>query len=198
MGFANLIADGISMGFGDYLSSRAEIDYALNEKKRETWELQNYPEGEKKEMVEIYMNKGMTEEEATTIIDVFARHEELFVDLMMVEELGLEVPDEDATPWKEGVVTFLSFLCFGSVPLWMYVIFKLADPSGSLSGNMMFGLTCLVTALTMFLLGVFKAKVTKQQWWKSGLFMLVNGSIAAAAAYLVGYLFEEVFQIEMS
>ncbi len=39
MGFANLIADGLSMGFGDYLSSQAEVDYTKAEHTREKWEL---------------------------------------------------------------------------------------------------------------------------------------------------------------
>lgn len=198
MGFANLIADGISMGFGDFLSSQAELDYALNERKREEWEVDNYLEGEKTEMVELYVAKGMTKEEATTVIDVFARHKQMFVDLMMVEELGLEVPDAEAQPWKEGLVTFTAFLIFGSVPLWMYVIFKLADPAGTLSADLMFGLTCVATAVTMFLLGVFKAGITKQNRFKSGGFMLMNGSIAAASAYFVGWLFEEALGVQMT
>lgn len=37
MGFANLVGDGISMGFGDYLSSKAEQDFVRNEYKREKW-----------------------------------------------------------------------------------------------------------------------------------------------------------------
>lgn len=195
MGFANLIADGISMGFGDFLSSQAELEYARNERKREAWEVDNYIEGEKKEMVEIYMKKGMTKEQATTVIDIFAQHKDMFVDLMMVEELGLEVPDDDAAPWKDGLVTFCSFLVFGSVPLWCYVIFKLA---GAKNKAMMFGLTCAATALTMFLLGVFKAKVTHLNACKSGAMMLLNGSIAAAAAFFVGMLFEEALGINMS
>ena len=37
MGFANLIADGISMGFGDFVSDVAEREKAKEEMKRETW-----------------------------------------------------------------------------------------------------------------------------------------------------------------
>ena len=45
MGFANLIADGLSMGFGDYLSSQAEVDYTKAEHRREKWELEKLPRG---------------------------------------------------------------------------------------------------------------------------------------------------------
>ena len=45
LGLANLFADGISMGMGDYLSSHAELKYAEKERKREMWETENYIEG---------------------------------------------------------------------------------------------------------------------------------------------------------
>lgn len=46
MGLANLIADAISMGLGDALSEKAELDYIHREWKRETWEMDNNPQGE--------------------------------------------------------------------------------------------------------------------------------------------------------
>jgi hypothetical protein len=82
LGFANLIGDALSMGVGDYLSERAEIDFAINEKRREEWEVENYIEGEKKEMVELYVGKGMSEDDATTVIDVMAKYPKIFVDTM--------------------------------------------------------------------------------------------------------------------
>src|SRR3989344_4808964 len=64
LGVANLIADGISMAFGDYLSTKAENQYMAAQRVREIWEVKNYPEGEKREMVELYISKGISEEDA--------------------------------------------------------------------------------------------------------------------------------------
>mmetsp|Transcript_4265 Transcript_4265/g.19349 ORF Transcript_4265/g.19349 Transcript_4265/m.19349 type:complete len:282 (+) Transcript_4265:61-906(+) len=183
MGFANLIADGLSMGFGDYLSSQAEVDYTKAEHTREKWELDNYPEGEKREMVELYMKRGMTEEDAVSVIDVMAKYKNFFLDVMMVEELGLMPPDEDDQPWKNGVVTFVAFVFFGFIPLLSYVT---ANATGA-SDSVNFIVACVLTGVTMFLLGAAKAKFTNQSMLRSALLMLLNGGMAAVAAYLVSW-----------
>lgn len=184
MGFASLIADGISMGFGDYLSSKAELDFTKKEKQREEWELKEYKEGEINEMVELYVAKGMSQDEAMQIMTIFARHEKMFVDLMMVEELGLMPPDPDDNPLMNGVVTFVSFIVFGSVPLWFYVGFYVGDYDNQ---TVMFIVAAFATALAMFALGAVKAGFTHQNAFKSGFFMLVNGLLAALAAFFTGW-----------
>ena len=35
----------------------------------------------------------------------------------MVEELGIQPPDEQDVPWKNGMVTFVAFIVFGFVPV---------------------------------------------------------------------------------
>lgn len=53
-------------------------------------------------------------------------------------------------------MTFLSFLVFGSVPLWGYVIIS---ASGSdINTDVMFVISCLLAGLTMFALGAFKVR----------------------------------------
>lgn len=47
MGIGNLVADGFSMAIGDYLGTKAEIEFTKAERKREEWEVDNNPEGEK-------------------------------------------------------------------------------------------------------------------------------------------------------
>lgn len=180
LGFANLLADGLSMAIGDFLSTRSEQEYSKAERQREAWEVEHYPEGEKRELAEIYKAKGMTIEEANAIVDIMARHGKAWVDIMMIEELG--ILDSKENPLKSATATFLAFTVVGLVPL-LLPLASLGWPSLK-AGS--FGLSCLLTAVTLFTLGAMKSRLTLRTWWKSGLEMLLVGGVAAAAAYGVG------------
>jgi len=194
MGFSNLIADAISMGVGDYLSSKAENEYIMFERSKEARECVEDIDGERNEMIGIYMQKGFTKEDATTVMTVLTKepYREFFIDHMMIQELGKQVPDEDDDPAKDGFVTFLSFICFGSVPMWLFVIAHLSDWTDM---DTLFGIACGLTAITMFALGAFKAQLTSQPRLKSGGLMMFNGVLAAASAYLVGWGLETLLDV---
>lgn len=181
MGFANLIADGLSMAIGDFLSTKAEIAYARAEREREAWEVEHYPEGEKKELIELYMAKGMDENDAKTVTEIISKNHKAWVDIMMVEELGILHSEE--SPFKNAMATFISFLFFGFLPVLAYIVLQflptMPNPFWIASG---------VTGLTLFSLGTLKVKVTGQNWFLSGLEMFLVGGIAAASAYGVGAL----------
>ncbi len=136
-------------------------------------------------MVELYKQKGFAEEDARQILTLMMKNnKEFFIEHMLVMELGFMAPDEDANPAKNGLVTFLSFIAFGSVPMWVYVIIYGA---GYTNQTGTFGIACAFTAITMFLLGAVQAKITRQNIFKSGMTMMLNGSAAAAAAFLIGW-----------
>ena len=55
-------------------------------------------------MVELYVSRGMREEDAVSVINTIAQYHQLFVDVMMVEELGLVEPREgDSAPRTAGM-----------------------------------------------------------------------------------------------
>lgn len=180
LGFANLLADGLSMAVGDYLSTKSELEYEKAERQRERWEIENYPAGEKKEMVELYTAKGLPQEDAQTIVDIFARHKETWVEVMMVEELGIVGTDE--SPVRNGIVTFMSFFCFGLIPLLAYVVARMV-PAVEVDT---FLAASVLTGATLFALGAIKVRITGKNWVKSGLETLAVGGLAAGAAFLVG------------
>ncbi len=180
LGFANLIADGMAMAFGEFLSGKAEREFHAAERARETWEFENHPEGEKQELIELYVEKGMSLEDATQVVEIFAKKKEVMVDVMMVEELGLF--EDDASPIGNAAATFLSFVIFGFVPLMSYVATEWMG-----MGWNEFPLACGLTALTLFALGAFKVRFTNRSWVTSGLEMTIVGGIAAMAAFGIGH-----------
>ena len=182
LGFANLIADGISLAVGDYLSTKAEQEYQKKEREREEWELTQYPKGEKNEMIEIYTKKGYSKADANKIITLLMKNKKSFVDTMMADELGIAENNEN--PIKNGATTFGSFVVFGFVPLFAFVGAKLF---GWFSTNT-FLVSIILTGITMFTLGALKVRVTGRDWLKSGLEMLLVGGVAAGAAYGIGVL----------
>merc|ERR1719473_2557038 len=124
---------------------------------------------------------------AEVIIKRYAKYPDLFVELMMNFELGLEVPDEDDNPWVNGLVTFSSFVFFGSFPLLVYVIFG----NSSFTENDLFTMSFVVAGVMFFVLGTLKTQFTQQKWWKGGIEIFCMGSSCAAVSYGVGYLVEQ-------
>lgn len=186
LGFANLIADGISMAIGDYLSSKSEQEYYDLEEKRENWEVKYNPKGEKDEMIQIYTQKGMSKKDAVKMVGLLSKNKKLWVETMMHDELGLL--REEGSPVKNGLVTFSSFALFGFVPLILYVLAEIF----SFEIGKGFLYTSILAGLAMFALGSMKTKLTGKSWIRSGFETLLIGGVAAASAYFIGHLLASI------
>ena len=125
MGFANLLADGISMSSGTYLGVKSEMEY------------------------------------------------------MKAEGDG-HAPE--ASPFKQGLISFFSFDVAGLIPLLPYV-FGL---------NNAFYISVLLVFVVLFTIGVLKGLFINKHWLKSGLEMLLVGGMAAVVAYLTGHILESL------
>ena len=190
LGISNIFADALSMGVGEYLSSKAENEYIMSERAREEWELHNFRQGEIEEMVDLYEDRGMSREDAEIVINKMAKYDNFFVDVMMVEELGLQVPGEDDDLVRDGIIMFCSFAVFGSMPLLGYVVFPLVLPGAS--SDFLFSAACIVTAITLFTMGALKSNFSTRAWYTSGLETLLLGACCAFLAYYIGRLVDNL------
>jgi VIT1/CCC1 family predicted Fe2+/Mn2+ transporter len=184
LGLANLFADGLSMATGAYLSSKSEREYYERERAREAWEVEHFPEGERAELVELYKLKGYSQEDAERLVEIQSQDKKVWVDEMMIQELGL-LPD-DRTPLLSALATLGAFVLAGSLPLLVYLLGLLV----SINPGVSFPVSLAFSALALFGLGAAKVFVTERNWFRSGLEMLSVGGLAAGVAYLIGYLLQ--------
>ena len=93
------------------------------------------------------------------------------------ETKGKDV-DHEGSPFKHGLITFISFNLAGLIPLIPFLM-KVGSP---------FVLSTIFVGLTLFLIGFLRTIYTKQNLIKSGAEMFTIGGLAAFVAFIVGYL----------
>ncbi len=186
LGLANQFADGFSMATGAYLSAKSEKEYYDRERQREAWEVEHYPQGEKAELYELYRHQGYSTEDAARMVEIKSRDPKLWVDAMMVEELGLMA--DERKPLTSALATFVSFVVAGAVPLLVYLI-GLFVP---IAPQVRFFVSLGMSVLALFGLGAAKVMVTRLNPLRSGLEMLIVGGLAGAVAYGVGSLLKGI------
>eukprot|EP00928_Gymnodinium_smaydae_P009810 TRINITY_DN13678_c0_g3_i1.p1 TRINITY_DN13678_c0_g3~~TRINITY_DN13678_c0_g3_i1.p1 ORF type:complete len:330 (+),score=81.48 TRINITY_DN13678_c0_g3_i1:101-991(+) len=96
-------SSALVLGFWRWLDLRMYEQHYTREESREEWELENFEEGEKMEMVELFKHQGMGQDDARRVIDVFAKYPKFFVSLMMREELHMNTPEPSALRRAQGV-----------------------------------------------------------------------------------------------
>jgi len=88
------------------------------------------------------------------------------------------LPEEEASPGRHGLATFVAFLVAGAIPLLPYVI----SPGDG------FYVSIAATAAALFAVGALRSLVTIDQWWWAGCETLGLGALVAVAAYGSGAL----------
>jgi len=91
--------------------------YYQRERQREAWELDNFPEGEVEEMVQLYNRKGLPEHAARTVVSAMASMPDFFVDVMMLEELQMSPPPSISAVSAAMRICCSMLVCGGALPL---------------------------------------------------------------------------------
>lgn len=179
-GLAATFAESISMAAVAYTSSVAEADHYKAELERERQEIARLPQLERQEIATIYRRKGFTGAMLEKIVDVITRNKRVWLKTMMEEELRL-TPKSRADLLKDALIVGVSALAGSFIPL---LPFFFTDSTGHAIIP-----SLLLSALTLFGIGVYKAQHTIGKPLRTGLEMLVIGIVSALAGYLIGLLF---------
>lgn len=183
---ATIFASAFSMGFGEYVSGKAERDIALREQARERWEVDVFPEGEVAEMIDLYKKKGVSHQDAVVVAGLLSKYTDFWVEHMLLHELSIVPPRDDISLWENfqnSFVMFASFMLFGMTPVLAYCISLRFTHA---TGEVAFAISALVSVLALFSLGGIKSYMADTNWFVGGAIMGLQGSVAGASAFFIG------------
>lgn len=172
-----VLAGGISMALGGYLSARTAKEVLEKRIATERYEIRHEPEEERAELVAIYRNKGLSGSLLHRVVAQLTANEERWLQAMVHDELGV-VEDKQANPWLQGLQIGLSFVVGGLIPT-VPVILSLPQARWWSYG---------LTALTALTLGAVKARYTHKGPVRAGLEFLVVVTVGTLAGVGLGLL----------
>ena len=181
LAFSKLIGKGISFGTSSYLSERAKLDFIKLEYFREEWEFDKYQQGEINEMINIYKEKGISINDAKLILNIMAKYPNLFLEHMMIQELDLNSNFINySNPFKNSLIKFISFIIFGILSLLLLIFVN----------NLLINIIsiCIILFISgCFLYVIYYGCKFNKNLFKSGLFVMLSGIIAASIAFIVSW-----------
>jgi VIT1/CCC1 family predicted Fe2+/Mn2+ transporter len=180
-GVAGAVAGAISMGAGAYLSSKSEQEVTQKENERREPQKGQTPEEKIEELKALYGEKGMNADEALAVAKRIVAQLEFKEEHTIPDEVGL-TSEESWPPIKAATLTGSSFAVVSLIPILPFAFMEVTP--------------AVITATTasiacLFGVGASKAIFTRKSWIRSGLEMMVIGTLAALVTFLIGMAFPE-------
>lgn len=176
-GVAGLVAGAMSMATGEYVSVHSQADSEKAALHQEKEELATDPEGEHRELMGIYMRRGLNQETAHLVATQLMAHDAL--DAHARDELGIS-ETTSARPVQAAVVSALSFAVGAALPL----VVVLLAPANALLPSIV-----IAALLSLALLGAVAAKTGGASLWKGALRVSVWSSLAMGCTAAIGAFF---------
>lgn len=178
-GLAATFAESISMGAVAYTSALADHDFYRAQRERERADIHASPEQERAEVEQIFQEWGFEGQLLRDSVEHITHHEDHWLDIMMAHELRLQPIAQDGL-LADALLVGLSAVAGSLVPLLPF--FFLPRITAMWAG-------LLFSAVVLFTVGAFKARITVGHPARSGAQMMVIGVVSALAGYAIGALF---------
>ena len=177
-GVAGLVAGALSMAAGEYVSVSSQSDAERAERDLEKHELATDAHGEREELVNIYVGRGLDRPLAEQVADKLTAHDALGAHLR--DELGL-TEEQRPRPLQAALTSALCFSIGAALPL---LAVLLAAP-GHLA------LTVATASLvSLAVLGAVAARAGGAPMLPGALRVLVWSALAMIATAAIGRLFD--------
>jgi len=182
-GIAESFAGALSMGAGEFISSRSEAQVQKAEIEKELQSIKEYPEFEFQEMIELFEHEGVSNKDAQRLAEILQRYQQAYSNTMVEKELGIDVQPE-TVKLPEAFTMGISYIVGSIFPLIAYFFFPIP---------IAFPLSLCLTILALIIVGIIKGKLAELNLFRSALEIVLVGILSAGGGYLLGTLVPKLF-----
>ena len=178
-GVAAGIAGALSMGLGEYLSTKSQRQYYAAEARREREHIKTYPALEQQELRDMLHEQHYPEAMVEPLVNHLSSDEDRFVEFMMREEFGVG-KESDRSPVAAMFLIMVAFVAGAILPVAPFFFDLGASRLAAASSLAVAGL---------FVVGASKGRLSGLSPLRSGAEMALFGGVAASITFGVGYVF---------
>ncbi|MEJ6760621.1 MAG: VIT family protein [Candidatus Planktophila sp.] len=176
VGAAGIAAGAMSMAVGEYVSVRSQNDIEESDRLLEIEHLAADPDGELQELIQIYIDRGLTRELAEQVS--LAMHQRDPLEAHLRDELG-QHPHTKARPIQAAIASALSFTAGGLIPF----VGAFAPTAGKAAWSII-----AFTLIGLLFTGIISAKTAGSKVLIPTLRVLAGGCLGMAITAGIGQL----------
>ena len=178
------VAGAIAMGIGEYIATKSQLQVNDGEMRLETEHFKYHRDVELLQLRQFLESVTLSGPLLDAVVSEVGRSDESLMRMMMAFEFGVHAEELERNPWKAMFMSGRLFL-IGALPTIVPFIATSLNPHTALA------IAAALVGTALFVVGAYKTRTTKGNWWKDGLENLVLGAIATGISYAVGVIFSK-------
>jgi predicted membrane protein (TIGR00267 family) len=183
-GVVLVFVEAISMTAGSYLSSKSAKELYDERAKQDHARVLHERVSDKESLAEMFQRKGFSKQEVVFAVEAIGRERKMWLKEVARCEYR-HAPSVSNTPVVAAMFMGVFYLLGGFFTFAPYLILPI---------GLAIPVTIGLTLVALFLVGVFKAKLTGTNIWRSGVEMFAVSTAAAAMGYGLGIVVPMMFR----
>jgi predicted membrane protein (TIGR00267 family) len=178
-GLVLVVVEAVSMAAGSYLSSQAATELYEERMKQDAARVLSERVSDNESLKDLFDRKGFKKEEIKIALEAISRERKLWLTEVKRTEYRMS-PGTSGSPFLAGVVMGVCYVLGGLLVLLPYFIVPLGFALAA---------SVVITFVSLFILGFWKAKIAGVKPFRSGVEMVTVSLGAAILGILIGQAF---------